>query len=241
MAGTVSPTSSNLASELLLNKIMNGSVKTSTGQTVTAAGRSIAQSLSGEAYKARSAEANMAYGYGLVEAAQSQASNMKSQLLKLKESLTGISQNDQAKAADFAVVAEQAKTIGNNIDSAQTNAKYNGQSLFSTAGVSLTAGDGITVQVALGKALSTGIGSLKAFAFTNKAGAAQALTKVNTAIQSLIQKEASYSASMVDLQNRQLLLANDGANLDTASAAQGLVGMSGAGNLLSSMLGNTDA
>ena len=52
MAGTVSSTTSSLASELLLNKIMNGQVQTSTGKSVTAAGRAVANRLSSTAINA---------------------------------------------------------------------------------------------------------------------------------------------------------------------------------------------
>lgn len=242
MAGTVNGATSSLASELLLNKIMNGQVKTSTGKTVSAAGRAISSRLGGDAYSARAAESNMAYGEGLASSAQNEVSSIKDQLLKTKQNLLGVLANTAATSADFATAGAAAQGVYKNLSATVAGAKYNGQRLLGNTAISLNAGNGMKIDVLPVRGASLVTPLKAAFSGVNNATAANAaLTAINTAIDGLIKQEAVLSDSVKALQNRQLLLADQGANLDNAAASQSLADMGGASNLLSSMLGETNA
>lgn len=243
MAGTVNGATSSLASELLLNKIMNGQVKTSTGKTVTAAGRAISSRLGGDAYSARAAESNMAYGEGLTSSAQNELSSIKDQLLKTKQNLLNVIANSAATSKEFRSVGAAGSAVIKMVTSIAVGAKYNGQALLTSQKVSLNAGNGMKMDV-LGVRVTSIVtaGMRTSFAaMTAKAGASRILGRINTAIDELIKQESILSDSVKALQNRQLLLADQGANLDNAAASQSLADMGGASNLLSSMLGETNA
>lgn len=247
MAGTVSSTTSSLASELLLNKIMNGQVQTSTGKSVTAAGRAVADRLSSTAYELRTAEKNMVYGEGFVSAAQSEVSSLKDQLTTMKKNLMDVVNNQAAgKTVDFTNAGTIAKEAFAQYSAALVGAAYNGKNLFTSATkMNLNAGNGLTIDV-LGDNLK---GSQTIFtklqtaakAVANKTTATQAITAINNAISALEGIEGKYAEDIKALQNRQLLLADEGASLDTTAAAQSVASLSGASNLLAAMLGDTQA
>ncbi len=245
MAGTVSSTTSSLASELLLNKIMNGQVQTSTGKSVTAAGRAVANRLSSTAYELRTAEKNMAYGEGFVTAAQGEVSGLKDQLTSMKKNLMDVVNNQAATGTDFKNAGVAAKEAFAQYTAALNGAKYNGQALFSTTTLALNAGNGLTIKV-LGDdlksktTLMSGLQTAVAGA-TTAAKVTTALTAINNAISFLEGYEAKYGEDIKALQNRQLLLADQGASLDSTAAAQSVASLSGASNLLSAMLGDTQA
>lgn len=248
MAGTVSSTTSSLASELLLNKIMNGQVQTSTGKSVTAAGRAVANRLSSTAYELRTAEKNMVYGEGFVSAAQSEVSSLKDQLTSMKKNLLDVANNDAASSksiGDFknaSVIAGEAYT---QLSAAVSGAMYNGRALFGSATpMTLNAGNNMTIAV-LGDNLK-GAGTITDIkdlvgAVTNIASAKSAVVAIDEAISFLEGIEGKYGEDIKALQNRQLLLADEGASLDTTAAAQSVASLSGASNLLSAMLGDTQA
>ena len=246
MAGTVSSTTSSLASELLLNKIMNGQVQTSTGKSVTAAGRAVANRLSSTAYELRTAEKNMAYGEGFVTAAQGEVSGLKDQLTSMKKNLMDVYNNQAANGTDFKNAGVAAKEAFAQYSAALNGAKYNGQALFASATkMALNAGNGLTISV-LGDNLKTHASAFTQLktavtAVTDKAKASAALTAIDNAISVLEGYEAKYGEDIKALQNRQLLLADQGASLDSTAAAQSVASLSGASNLLSAMLGYTQA
>ncbi len=248
MAGSVSASTSSLAAELLLNKIMNGQVQTDTGQSVTAAGRAVSNRLSATAYELRTAEKNMVYGEGFVTAAQGEVSNLKDMLTNARANLEDVINNNAANSTDFDTAGAAAKEVLAEYKAAMTAAAYNGIKLFTSATAqSLNAGNGLTINV-LGDKL-TGVTALRTAnanvgalgLVTNKTTAGTALTAVENAIAALESYEAKYGADIKALQNRQLLLADQGASLDATAAAQSVASMSGASNLLSAMLGNTTA
>lgn len=242
MAGTISSATSSLASELMLNKLMNGQAKTSTGQTITAAGRAMSYSLSNDAYTDRVAKTNMDYGEGLVTAAQAEITSMKDRLTKIRADLESARTNNSATKTLFTELANQAKAVASAINAEATLASYNGKSLFSANVVSLNAANGLTIDV-LGKTVGFGTAALKAAlgAASNRTLAATAITAIDTAINKIITMESDYGNAIKNLQNRALLLSDQGASLDGASAAQSVASLSGAGNLLSNMLGGSEA
>lgn len=247
MAGTVSSTTSSLASELLLNKIMNGQVQTSTGKSVTAAGRAVANRLSSTAYELRTAEKNMAYGEGLVSAAQSEVSSLKDQLVNMKKNLLDVANNQAATSTDFKNAGGAAVEAYTQYKGALDNAKYNDQVLFGNTTQKLNAGNNMILSVLGDDLKSKGCltdtlkGKLGAKTVTNKTNAEAAVSAIDSAISVLEGYEAEYGEDIKALQNRQILLADEGASLDATAAAQSVASLSGASNLLASMLGDTQA
>lgn len=249
MAGSVSTTSSSLASELLLNKIMNGQVQTSTGQSITAAGRAVANRLSSTAYEMRTAEKNMVYGESLASAAQSEVTGLKDMLISMKKNLIDANNNDGAVKTDFVNMQTALKEGFAQYSAAMSAAAFNGTKLFATAAKTqkLNAGNGLTLSLLGDKLMAnaTVMTTLKAklvsASITGKTSAGTAKTAIEAAIGVLEGYEAKYGESIKALQNRQILLADEGASLDGTAAAQSVAGLSGASNLLSSMLGETKA
>ncbi len=239
MAGTVSSATSSLASELLLNKIMNGQVQTSTGQTITAAGRALSSNLSGDAYKARVAETNMAYGEGLVSAAQNELSSLKDQLLLAKQQIIDVQNRNSATVGDWKKVAADTKAMVQAAYNQATVAQYNGKTLVANKSVSLNTGNGsISVLVGL-NVKTTDIRGATAIKGDTKGDLAASLKTLDKAINALIHQEATAAGQIKAVQNKALLLADQGANLDSAAASQSVASMSGANNLLSAMLGGS--
>lgn len=244
MAGNITTATSSLASELLLNKIMNGQVQTSTGKSVTAAGRAVSNRLSSTAYELRTAEKNMSYGEGYVSAAQGEVTSAKDQLNSLKKSLLDVMGNMAANGTDFKTVGKAVSEGAIQASKAIAGAKYNGTTLFTGTAMTFKAGNGLNISV-LGDALSNNTIFKNAISaakgVTDSATATTASNAINTAIAELEKFEAKYGESIKALQNRQLLLADQGASLDSTAAAQSVASMSGASNLLSGMLGETEA
>ncbi len=245
MSGTITQASSSLASELLLNKIMNGQLETSTGMSITAAGRALSSKLSSEAYETRVAEKNMVYGEGLVSAAQSELSNIRDQLTNMKKSLLDMQNSNGVSSTTLIKELGKEMEEGFAQISAAFAATYDGKALLNSAdAIKLNAGNGMEISV-LGDNIAT---AMKGDLRSNLANGAvkstttikAAITAVDTAIDQILGYESQYSATIKALQNRQILLADEGASLDTAASAQGVAGLNGASNLLNVMLGNTE-
>ena len=247
---SINPAQSSFASELLLNKLMNGQVQSSTGKTVTAAGRAISQAMSGKAYEVNVAEANMINGAGLVSAAQAEVTNVKDQLDKLKKDMIAMKNTDGVTSTQIKSLGAQAKNLMTTISDNIAKATYNGVKLFDGSAASLNAGDGMKITVlsqkldttktsySIGKlATLVGAGTLK-----NAASLDTALTAIDAAIDEMIQYSSDYSYSLKEVQNRALILAEKGENLNAAASGQAISGVSGANGLLNSILGgNTSA
>ena len=244
MAGTINEATSSLASELLLNKIMNGQVQTSTGKTVTAAGRAVSSRLSSDAYELRTAEKNMAYGEGMVTAAQTQLTGIRDQLNSLKKNLLDVQNTTAATSADFKAVGSMITDVYSQISAAIAGAEYNGQKLLnSTTKVSLNAGNGMSIKVLGYKADTTVLKEIKTKGASVKdaATAKTAAEQIDTAIDQILKAESRYGESIKGLQNQQLILEDQGASMDAAAAGQSIAANNGASNLLAGLLGETKA
>lgn len=237
MAGTITSATSSLASELLLNKIMNGQVQTSTGQTVTAAGRTLSSTLGATGYAAKVGVTNMEYGEGLVSAAQNQITSLKDQLQQIKQNIIDVQNRDGATSTDVSAVLKEARRAWSAAYAQATKATYNGEKLATGTAKSLNNGRGGTINV-LGTAINLNTGTVKKFEIsTAAADANKVLTTITTAINTLMNLESAAQNQIKAVQNEALLLEDQGANLDVAAASQGVTAMSGANNLLSTMLG----
>lgn len=245
MAGTVSSATSSLASELLLNKIMNGQVQTSTGQTITAAGRTLSSTLGASGYAAKVGVTNMEYGEGLTSAAQNEISSLKDKLQQIKKSITDVNSRNGATGTDKVAVLAEAKRAWSAAFAQASGATYNGETLATSVAKKLNNGRSGTVDV-LGDAInlrkSCGVSGYTAISTAaGGGGVAAALTAITTAINGLMNQESAAQNQIKAVQNEALLLSDQGANLDMAAASQGVSAMSGANNLLSSMLGGNQA
>lgn len=239
---TINSTQSSFASELLLNKLMNGQVQSSTGKTVTAAGRAISYAMSGKAYEANVAEANMINGAGLVSAAQAEVTNVKDQLDKLKKDMIAMQNTDGVTSTQIKSLGSMAKTVMSSLGTNLDAATYNGKTLFDGTAKTLNAGDGQTISV-LDKAVGTGTGKLKSLlakvgtTLKNTTALTAAVTAVDDAINEMIQYMSDYSYSLKEVQNRALILAEKGESLNAAASGQAITGVSGANGLLDNILG----
>lgn len=241
MAGTVSSATSSLASELLLNKIMNGTAQTSTGASITAAGRAVSQRLSTEAYDLRTAVKNMDYGMGYAQAAQGEVSSLRDQLIKMRKELNDVYNNQAAKSDDFRNAQGKGMQLFAQFSAAVSGAMYNGVCLFHAgAGETLNAGNKLqfTLATANSATMKEGIQTALA-AVTNRVKACQAMDTINKAITYMQKVENRFSGDVTALQNRQLILEDQASNLDNTAAAQSTMDLNGAGNLLNAMLGNS--
>ncbi len=239
MSGTVTQASSNLAAELLLNKIMNNQVETSTDRGITAAGRALSSRLNGEAQKLYAAESNMAYGEELVTAAQSGLSELKVQLENLRNQIAAVADKNGMSTLTFSGVNDIANDAFARMSAAAANSNFNGQKLLTGATLSLNAGNDMNIEV-LGFNAQTVVNSVKNLNITNATAADTALGKVNAAISQLSNAEARYGATIQALSDRQALLVDQGASLENAAVAQSMMKAGGASNLLNAMLGNTE-
>lgn len=245
MAGTVSSATSSLASELLLNKIMNGTAQTSTGASITAAGRAVSQRLSQEAYDLRTAVKNMEYGVGYAQAAQGEASNLRDQLIKMRKELNDVYNNQAAKKCDFINAAGKGMQLFSQFATALAGAKYNNNSMFFAAAnptLKLNAGNKLEFTLATAdKTLMSGAirSKLAPATLVNRTKADEAMVEIDKAISYLQKVENRYSGDVTAMKNRQLVLEDQASNLDNTAAAQSTIDLNGAGNLLNAMLGNS--
>ncbi|MDR1777634.1 MAG: hypothetical protein LBR31_07395 [Desulfovibrio sp.] len=237
--GTLIAASSDLAAELVLNKIMNNQLATSTGKTVTAAGRTMAAKLSSEGYAAGAAAGAVSSGLGYVQAAQSQVTEMVAKLQELQKTFAAAT-----SAADVVAAQTQADTAFNYITSQLLTAKIggtSGQSLFpGSSGLTINAGMGAQIKI---------LGSDPAATMTTLTGtvtglsaatdAQTALDALNTAIGELEGYISDYGISYKQLSDRAAVLNDLAAGFDEAAAGQSINATQGASALLSAMLGST--
>lgn len=101
-------TNSDFASELVLNRIMNGQLKSDTGKTVTAGGRATASRLNATAHANAVAASNVAAGLTLATGAQNALTELVKKVETLRKDAAAAKDDDEAKAI--------AATIRNDID-----------------------------------------------------------------------------------------------------------------------------
>ncbi|MDR2574229.1 MAG: hypothetical protein LBC94_07825 [Desulfovibrio sp.] len=236
--GTLIQGGGDLAAELILNKIMNGQLKTSTGKTVTAAGRTMAARLSSEGYAAGAAAAAVSSGIGYVQAAQSQTSEMVAKLQEMRNNLAAAADDDAVKAA-----AAQAETMMTYLSSELATAKIGNQNLFGSTTLDINAGMGATIGV-LGKDVATDLSTLDSAAgfstlATSGGSTDTAIGAIDAAIAALNGYIADYAIQYKQLTDRAAVLNDLGAGFDEAAQGQSITATQGASGLLAAMLGGT--
>ncbi|MBE6440883.1 MAG: hypothetical protein E7022_00920 [Desulfovibrio desulfuricans] len=133
MATTIN---NDFASELVLNRIMNGQIKSDTGKTVTAAGRVMASRLDATAFANSVTAANVSSGLTFAQGAQDALTELVSKVKKLQELASGAVSDEEARA--------YSTSLKTDID-AILNTKIDGKSVLGTA-----AGGGTLPSVNLG-------------------------------------------------------------------------------------------
>lgn len=240
---SVNPASPEIASELLLNKIMNGQVKTPTGKTITAAGRAMSSQLNAAGYQAGAAAGAVASGEGYVLAAQSQVTEMLSKLQEMRTVLGGV----VGTTGNYVAAGKQAQELLSYIGKISgTSAKLNGKNLFSAAGMKLNAGMGvemtvadIVVSLATGRLKSVGTVGGTTAGVKDKATADTKLAAIDAAINELNGYIAQYGSQYNMLRDRVEVLNSLDSGFKEAAAGQAINGTNGASSLLGSLLGAT--
>lgn len=238
MSASLIATGSDLSAELILNKIMNNQVKTSTGKTITAAGRSVAAELTSAGYAAGAAAGNVASGQGYVLAAQTQVTEMVSKLQEMQNMIGGMASGN---STTYKNIGASAKDLLDYISSL-SQAKLNGKNLLSGSGLTLTAGMGVSITI-INKTVSTGTGKLKNLTsvlgntLTSATDATAALTAIDEALRELNGYIADYGISYKQLRDRVAVLNDLGQGFNEAAAAQSITATGGASDLLAAMLG----
>lgn len=234
---SLTPASSDISAELLLNKLMNNQVKSSTGKTVTAAGRAMSSKLNSMGYEVGSAAGVVASGQGYVIAAQDQVTSMLTKLQEMQKLFAGTATNFSTAGASAGVIWKELATM--------EKAKLDGITLLKGGtGKVLDAGMGNKISI-LTKAVGTGLGklsALKAYASTGGFTAGNkdaALTAIDEAIAQLTGYVADYGSSYNLLRDRVTVLNDLGKTFVDSAAEQTLTGGGGTSALLANVLGTS--
>ena len=231
--GTLIQGGSDLAAELVLNKIMNGQLKTSTGKTVTAAGRTMASRLNSEGYAAGAAAGAVSSGIGYVQAAQSQTSEMVAKLQEMRNNLAAAT--DDAAVVAAATQANDMMTYLNKLQISEVG----NQLLFNSGSITeISAGMGAKIGI-LGKDVDAVLTALDFTSIATLTNAAAAIDDIDTAIAALNGHIADYAIQYKQLTDRAAVLNDLGAGFDEAAQGQSITATQGASGLLAAMLGGT--
>jgi flagellin-like hook-associated protein FlgL len=230
--GTLIAADNDLAAELVLNKIMNQQVKTSTGKTITPAGRAMASRLNNESYAAEVAAGAVSAGMGYVQAAQSLTTEIKARLEKLSESLVG--------ATDFAAAKKQAEDVLTYVGSLAAT-KIGTQELLTGTPMTIQAGMGATIEI-LNQNIAAifSSGSLLSNRIASIAGPVSlqaAIDEIDKTVSSLDGYISDYGVSYKQLRDRTALLNDFASGFDEAAAGQSINTTGSASSLLNAMLG----
>ncbi len=213
---------SSMASELLLNKIMNGQIQTDSGKTITAGTRAASSALSRSALTPALDSATVAQGVAYANDYQSRLTEAIDYLTNLDKTLAG--------ATDAEATALQANAV-TFLGTIQAS-KINGVTAFAATPTALNAqlGDGATMAIG-GKA-----GAL-INTYAGLTGTASELrTGITTALTGLNSELSSVSLQIQTLQGRSDLLDDVAATYSDAAANQYIVDTDSTQSLLENVL-----
>lgn len=230
---------SGLSAELLLNKIMNGQVRTESGNTVTIGSRARASELNREALDPSISSANVKAYVGYATAIQSNLSELKGYLENYGKALAGATLTSSVSLSKNATAHITA--VGTtNID---------GTPVF---GGATAATNGITVDIGLGGslvlgnyAIATDLTDLQAAITALEAGVAadyetladDVQTELDAALEIVNSHVGVAGMHATTLQNRSDVLDDMAIAYSDAASQQFVVGTGGAGDLLGNVLG----
>ncbi len=222
MSSISSTGSSTMATELLLNKIMNGQVDTGTGKTVTAGSRAAAAELSRDAMTPALESANVKKSEAYAVEYQNDVTEIVNYLNNLNQALAGA---DDTMGAQLSLEAKAflgtyaTKTIGGGTPFTDDTAALdigNGQTLV--IGNNTTANDALT-------------------AFDTEVTTTAALQAyVDTALSAFNSELARTGLQVETIRGRSALLDDVAATYSDAAANQYVVDTSGVNDLLNNIL-----
>lgn len=231
MSNTIGKT--NLSSELLLNKIMNGSVQTESGKTVTMGSRVASSKLNLSAVAPSISSANVKTG-------SAQATVMQGRLSEMKDYLENL--QNEVKTATL----ETAKSLGADattyVNKVATT-KVDGVLVFGTGKITVDMGFEESLELGAeeaGKAmtaLGTAIGAAAPDDETKLAKWKTDQTKaIDTALKAIYDEMGASTSQIRVLDSRSAILDNIAETYVDAASNQGIVASGGANNLLNSVL-----
>lgn len=145
MATTIN---NDFASELVLNRIMNGQIKSDTGKTVTAAGRVMASRLDATAFANSVAAANVSNGLTIAQSAQNAMTELAAKVKKLQELGATAKTDGEVQAYATGMQAEIDALLDTQADGAAVIGGKAGDQDLQTVDLGLGSGTiGVGVQV----------------------------------------------------------------------------------------------
>ncbi|MBQ7606467.1 MAG: hypothetical protein IJU76_00545 [Desulfovibrionaceae bacterium] len=123
---------SDFASELLLNRVMNGQAEAQSGMTVTAANRALASKFDAAGYSYNVLAENVAEGMTIVDTTQNALTELLSQVKRFGELVSS--------AEDSSMATELAKSMQKNFD-AILDTESHGVRVLQNAGKEITMGE----------------------------------------------------------------------------------------------------
>ncbi len=178
MSNTIDPNASGLAAELLLNKVMNGQLRSESGTTITAGLRSSANELNREALASSLDAAEVKKGQVVATEYQDAVTELHTYLNNAKASLVGADATTEARIlaeTNAYLTGMEEKTIGfTDADATTAAAVFDGTN---SALVSL--GGGETFKIGGNSTLNTAIAAFTAASGSTSANLDTLLSNVN--------------------------------------------------------------
>lgn len=233
MATTIN---NDFASELVLNRIMNGQIKSDTGKTVTAAGRVMASRLDATAFANSVAAANVSNGLTIAQSAQNAMTELAAKVKKLQELGATAKTDDEVQAYATGMKAEIDALLDTQADGAAVIGGKAGDQDLQTVDLGLGSGPiNVGVQVNKGGTNGTKFNALYAVLTT---GATQADIDglCSAAIDELYAAIATVGSQYDTMNNRYQMLNDLNETYHAASDMQAVTAGGSASSLLSRIL-----
>lgn len=230
MATTIN---NDFASELVLNRIMNGQIKSDTGKTVTAAGRVMASRLDATAFANSVAAANVSNGLTIAQSAQNAMTELAAKVKKLQELGATAKTNDEVQAYAAGMKTEIEALLDTQADGAEVIGGKAGDKALQTVDLGLGSGP-VNVGVQVNKS-GTKFNDLYAVLST---GATQANIDglCSDAIDELYAAIATVGSQYDTMNNRYQMLNDLNETYHAASDMQAVTAGGSASSLLSRIL-----
>ncbi len=236
-------TNSDFASELVLNRIMNGQLKSDTGKTITAGGRATAAKFDATAHANAVVATNVSKGVTLAQGAVDAMTELAAKVKKLQELAGTASDDDEAQAYATSIKNDINNILNTTVD-----------------GIAVLGGSEKTVDLGLGSGSLTLKYELKPTSTTDSSNAFKALynalanftvanatpgatdTEGNSldlcspALEYLYQQIALAGSQVETLSNRYEMVNDLNTTYKTATDMQAVTGGGSASSLLSQII-----
>lgn len=231
-------TNTDFASELVLNRIMNGQLKSDTGKTVTAGGRATAAKFDATAHANAVVATNVSKGMTLAQGAVDAMTELAAKVKKLQELAGTASDDDEAKAYATDIKDHIDKILATKVDGVTVlgNATANPNDL---GVVNLGLGSGTLTLYHDINANDTAFNKLYVALDTFKVANAtpnDTNDKCTAALEYLYQQIALAGSQAETLNNRYEMVNDLNTTYKTASDMQAVTGGGSASSLLSQII-----